>query len=92
MKKIKFYTDDVVGQFYHIEIVLDDEHRVAAVHKALQHVHQDADVLKVKTRGGLVEYVEGLAGVALRQLGGQFHALALAAREGGRRLPQLDIP
>src|SRR3954469_19851007 len=45
--------DDVVGGLDHVEIVLDDEHGVAAVHEAMQHIEQHAHVLEVETGGGL---------------------------------------
>ena len=77
------HIDDPVGKFDDIEVVLDDDNRVAAIHEFLEYVHQDADVLEVKARGGLVEDVECLARIFLRQFGGQFYALTLTSGEGG---------
>ena len=85
------HVDDVVGHLDDVEVVLDDDDRVALVDQALEHAHQDADVLEVEPRGGLVEDVEGVARVALGELGGELHALALAAREGRGGLAQLDV-
>ena len=41
--------------------------------------------------GGLVQDIDGLAGGALGQLGGQLDPLGLAAGQLGGGLPQLDI-
>lgn len=59
------HVDDVVGQFNHVEVMLNDNDRVASVNKALQHLHQDSDVLEVKSCGGLIEDVERSARVFL---------------------------
>ena len=84
-------VDKPVGLADNVEIVLDDDDGVATVYELLQHLHQYADILEVQTRGGLVEYIHGLAGVTLRQFRGQLYALTLTAREGGGGLAQLDI-
>ena len=52
---------DLVGALDHIQVVLDDHHRVARVHQALEHGEEVSDVLEVEARGGLVEDVEGTA-------------------------------
>ena len=62
-----------------VEVVLDDEHRVAGVHQALQNLEQLLHVGEVQTGGGLVEDVERVARGDLGQLGGQLHPLGLAA-------------
>ena len=51
------HVDDVVGHLDDIEIVLDDDDGVALVDKALQYAHQHADILKVESCGGLIQYV-----------------------------------
>src|SRR3954466_4718095 len=76
--------DDPVRRLDHVEVVLDDEHRVAAIDETMEHVEQDADVLEVEARRRLVEDVEGTARVALRELGRELDALSLTARERGR--------
>ena len=81
----------MVGQFDDIHVVLYHDDGVATLHDALQHVHEDADVLEMQARGGLVEDIEGLSRVAFRQFGSQFHALALTARQGGGGLAQFDV-
>src|SRR4051794_34417863 len=78
--------DDVIGRLDHVEIVLDDDDRVALVDQLLEHVEQLPGVLEVQPGGRLVEDVERAAGAALRQLLRELHPLRLAAREGRRRL------
>jgi hypothetical protein len=41
-------VDDPVGRLDDVEVVLDDEHRVAAVDEPVQHVEQHAHVLEVR--------------------------------------------
>ncbi len=48
--------------------MLDDQHGVALVDEAGEHGEQLADVLEVEAGGGLVEYVDGVAGGPLGQL------------------------
>ena len=84
--------DDVVGRLDDIEVVLDDEDGVAAVDEALQAVEEAGDVGQVETGGGLVEDVEDVvAALQLRQFGGQFNALGLAARERRGRLAEGQV-
>ena len=49
--------DDEVRALDHVEIVLDDDHRVAETDEPLQHIQQLVNVGEVQTRGGLVEDV-----------------------------------
>ena len=42
----------------HIEVMLNHDDRVAFVHKLVQHRKQQADIFEMKSRGGLIEYVE----------------------------------
>ena len=74
-----------------VEVVLDDDHRVALVDQPVDHQQQLADVLEVQPGGGLVEDVDGAAVGALLQLGSELDALRLAAGERGRRLAEPDV-
>ncbi len=49
-------------------------------------------VCDVQAGGRLVQDIDGLAGRALGQLGGELDALRLAAGQRGGRLPELDVP
>src|SRR5206468_9747582 len=74
-----------------VEVVLDDNHGVAVLDQPVQHLEQLLDVREVQPRRRLVEDIEGAAGRPARQLGGELHALRLAARERGGRLAETDV-
>ena len=84
-------VDDPVGRLDHVEIVLDDQHRVAGVDEVVQHLQQQLDVGEVQAGGRLVEQVERPAGALLDQFAGQLDPLGLAAGERGRRLAELHV-
>ncbi len=84
-------VDNPVGRLDHVEIVLDDDDRVALLDEAVEHLEQLVDVVEVQAGRRLVEDVERLARVGPRQLGGQFHALGFAPRKRRRRLAQREI-
>ena len=83
--------DQPVGGLNHVEVVLDDNHRVSGVGQAVQHVQQVLDVGEMQPGGGLVEDVDRVTGGDTRQFFGQFYPLGFAAREGSGALPQFDI-
>ncbi len=64
------HVDDPVGALDDVEVVLDDDDRVALVDEALDDLEQLADVLEVQTGRRLVEDVDRAAGRALLQLRG----------------------
>src|SRR6266849_2236138 len=72
-------VDDPVGLLDDVEMVLDDEHGVAEIDEALQDVEEFSDIVEVQAGGGLVEDVEGAAGLALGKLAGELDALGFAA-------------
>ena len=84
-------VDDPVGVLDDVEVVLDDDDRVALVDEALEDVEQLADVLEVQTRRRLVEDVDGASGGALLQLARELDALGLTTGEGRRRLAEADV-
>ena len=63
------HVDDVVCHFDHVEIVLNDNHRIAFVHQLVEYVDEHTDVLKMKTCGGFIENLDGVARVALGEFG-----------------------
>ena len=85
------HVDDVVSELDDVEIVLDDDDGVALVDESVEHLHEGADVFEVESCGGFVEDVERATGVLLGEFGGEFHALALSAGEGGGGLTELDV-
>ena len=74
-----------------VEVVLDDDDRVALVDQALEHPEQLVDVVEVQSRGRLVQDVDRPSGRTLLQLGGQLDALSLTAGECGGRLAEPDV-
>ena len=58
-------VDDPVGRLDDLEIVLDDDDRVALVDQLVQHLEQLRHVVEVEAGGRLVEDVERAAGGAL---------------------------
>ena len=71
--------------------MLDDDHRVAFVHKPLQDADQHFDIFEVQAGGGFVEQVKRIAGILAGQLGGEFQTLALAAAEGRGGLTEREV-
>jgi len=57
----------------------------------MQDPQELVDVVEMQSGCGLIQDVERLAGVALRQLARQFHPLGLAAGQGRGILTQLDV-
>ena len=84
-------VDDPVGRLDDVEVVLDDEDRVAAVDQPVEDLEQLLDVGEVEPGRRLVEDVERPAGRPPRQLGRQLDPLRLAARQGRRRLAEVDV-
>lgn len=61
-----------------IQIMFNDDNRVSCIAQPVQHVQQQPDVVEVQSRGRLIQYVQGPAGVALRELQRQLDALRFA--------------
>ena len=71
--------------------MFDDDDRIAAVDELVQHLQQQTDVLEMKPRRRLIQDVERAARVALRKLGRELDALALAARQRRAGLPERQV-
>src|SRR6202171_2402940 len=84
-------VDDMVDGLEDVEVVLDDEHRVAPVNELLEDPEEPLDVGEMEPGGGLVEDVEGHPGVPAGELGRQLDALGLATGQGGGGLAQADV-
>ena len=54
--------ENPVGGFEHVEVVLDDDHAVAALDELLQHVEQAPHVVPVQPGGGFVQRRRAPAG------------------------------
>ena len=84
------HVEEVVHGLEHIEVVLDDDDRIASLGQSLEHVQQHSDVLRMQSRGRLIEDVQGASCLLARELGGQLDPLVLSAAESQRGLPQTD--
>src|SRR6202171_1290991 len=84
-------VDDVIGGFEHVEVVLDDHHRIAGIDEAMEDVEQPLDIGEMEAGGRLVEDVERLPRVTPAELFGELDPLRLAPGQLGRRLPQADV-
>ena len=84
-------VDDPVGGLDDVEVVLDDDDRVAAVDEAVEDLEQLLDVGEVQAGGRLVEDVQRPPRRPSRQLGRELDPLRLAAGEGRRRLAEVDV-
>ena len=81
----------VVGRLDHVEVVLDDDHRVALIDELVQHVEQLARVLEVQAGRRLVEDVERAARCRASTAPSPASPAAPRRRQRRRRLPELDV-
>ena len=84
-------VDDVVGNLYYIEVVFDDDDRIALVYQLVKYANQAADILEMEARSRLVEDIERATCLSLRELRRELYALALATRQGGARLSEREV-
>ena len=94
-----------VGGLEHVEVVLDDDHAVAAPDELLQHVEQAFHIVLVEAGGGLIEQEQSTGGrreawgigrkggvrAEAAEVADKLEALGLAAAEGVERLAQHEI-
>src|SRR3989449_10109194 len=84
-------VDDVVRRLDDVEVVLDDEDRVASIHEAIEHAEELLDVVEVEPRRRFVHDVEHVARRARAELGGDLEPLRLAPRKRRRGLAQAQV-
>src|SRR5262245_41936867 len=84
-------VDDVVSGFDDLQMVLDNEHRVTALHQPGQDLEQTLNIGKVQAGRGFIQNVQGPTRAAPAELTAEFDALRLTARQRRGRLPQADI-
>ena len=87
--RVRAKVNDPVGGFDDVEIVLDDEHGMAGINKALENFQEHAHIVEMEAGGGFVEKKQGRAnagGGRLRvgeggfgEMADEFEALAFAA-------------
>ena len=74
------HVDDVVGQLDDVEVMLDDNNRIALIHQTIKHIHQNTDIFEMKAGGWFVEDVDGLARISFGKFGSKLYTLAFASR------------
>ena len=85
--------NDPVRTANDIQVVFDHNQTCIGIGEALQHIEQPLHIHKMKTRGGFVQHVQRVSNVASpTKFRRQFHPLRFAARKGGGRLTQGEIP
>ena len=72
----------MVGNLDYIEVVLDNDSRIAPLDEFRDDLQQLAYILKVESCGGLVEDIERAARIAFREFARELYALTFATREG----------
>ena len=87
-------VDDPVRRRDDVEVVLDDQHRMARREQRVERRQHPRDVLQVQPGGRLVEHEQAVAAAARREALGELQPLCLAARERRHRLaePQVAEP
>src|SRR5690606_7993301 len=75
----------------HVEVMLDDHDRVAALDELVEERDEPHDVVSVKPGGGLVEHVERARLARGAQLGDELESLRLAAAERARTLAEREV-
>ena len=85
------HVDEVVGHGERLLVMLDHHHGVALLLELAQQHQKGLIVLRMQSNRGLIEDVADPLQVRT-QLRGQSNALGLAAREGGGRTVQRQIP
>ena len=75
--------NDPVSRLDDIEVVLDDDDRIAVIDEPVQDIEQQLDILKMQPSRRLVKNVERSPGIALGEFQRQFDALCFAAGQRG---------
>jgi len=84
-------VDYPVGRFDDVEIVLDNDHRIAMIDESIEHFKEFCEVVEVEAGRGFIEQIERLAGVGPCEFGGQLDALGFAAGERRRALAEREV-
>ena len=79
-------VDDPVGGFDDIEIMFNDDQRVAGIHEFVEDGEQFLDVFEMQAGRRLIHNVEHVFGRSIFEFSRNLEPLGLAAGEGGRGL------
>jgi hypothetical protein len=53
--RIRPQINNPIRRFYHVEIMLNDDDRMARIHEPLKNLQQDANILEMKPCGWLIK-------------------------------------
>src|SRR5699024_9987228 len=84
-------VNNMVSAFNDIQVVFDDDDRMAAVDQLFDRIQQLGDILEMQSGSGLIEETEGMVTGRLAQEFGQLYPLCLSAGKGRGTLAQLQI-
>lgn len=85
-------VEDPVGGFDDVEVVFDYDEGISGVAEAAEDAEEAVDVGEMEACGGLIEEVDGTAGILTGEFGAEFHSLGLAAGEGCGGLSEAEVP
>jgi len=68
LSSLQAQINDIIGAFDHIQVVLDDDNRVALIDQFLKATEEYGDIIGMKTYGGFVIEIENFlfSGIELR--------------------------
>ena len=76
---LRTQVDDPIGVPDYIQVVLDDDDRVAQISEPMQHIQQFLYIFEVQACRRLVEQIQSASSLAFAQLPRQLYALSFAA-------------
>jgi len=60
--------DDMISDFDHVEIVLDNQHRITSVNKFVQYIQQVLNILEMQSGSRFIENIKSFTGVFFSKL------------------------
>src|SRR5699024_8734243 len=84
-------VNNMVSAFNDIQVVFDDDDRMAAVDQLFERIQQLSYILEMQSGSGLIEEIERMIAGRLAQEFGQLYPLCLSSGKGRGTLAQLQI-
>ena len=84
-------VDDVVGGFYYVEVMFDDDDGVSHIAEFEQDFEKLVDIVKVESCGGFIENIHGMTFGDPGEFGCELDALSFSSGEGGGGLSEGDV-
>ena len=83
--------DQPIGALDHVEVVFDDDHRVASIDQSAEDIEQTANLVKMQAGRRFVKQIQCLAGIDAGELRAEFDALCFAAGQSRGRLAEWEV-